>query len=99
MGEALSIRIVNVFMNRVTKQLTVGELSAGQVLGHAIVHEIGHHLLGDNSHAPQGIMVAKWSDQHLRRISKGDLLFTQQEVKRIQDEVKHRSRSAVRVAD
>jgi len=99
MGEALSFRIANVFMNRVTEQLRVGELSAGQVLGHAIVHEIGHHLLGDNSHAPHGIMVAKWSKQHLRRISKGDLLFTQQEVKRIQDEVKHRSHSAVRVAD
>ena len=99
MGEALSFRIANVFMNRVTEQLTVGELSAGQVLGHAIVHEIGHHLLGDNSHAPHGIMVAKWSKQHLQRISKGDLLFTQQEVKRIQDEVKHRSHSAVRVAD
>ena len=99
MGEALSFRIANVFMNRVTEQLKVGELSAGQVLGHAIVHEIGHHLLGDNSHAPHGIMVAKWSNQHLRRISKGDLLFTRQEVKRIQDEVKHRSHSVVRMAD
>ncbi len=99
MGEALSFRIANVSMDRVTQQLTVGELSAGQVLGHAIAHEIGHHLLGDNSHAPHGIMVARWSKQHLRRISKGDLLFTQQEVKRMRDEVKHRSHSAVRVAD
>ena len=99
MGEALSFRIANVFMNRVTEQLKVGELSAGQVLGHAIAHEIGHHLLGDNSHAPRGIMVPKWSNQHLRRISKGDLLFTQQEVTRIQDEVKHRSHSVAPVAD
>jgi hypothetical protein len=99
MGEALSFRIANVFMNKVTEQLTVGELSAGQVLGHAIAHEIGHHLLGDNSHAPRGIMVRKWSKQHFRNMSKGDLLFTQQEVTRIQAEVRHRTGSGLRVAD
>ena len=99
MGEALSLRIVNVFMNRVAEHLRVGELSAGQVLGHAVAHEIGHHLLGDNSHAPRGIMVANWSKQHLRQMSKGDLLFIQQEVKRIQAEVRQRSFPVVRVAD
>ena len=58
-------RIANVFMNRVTELAVVGELSAGQVLGHAIAHEIGHHLLGDDSHSPRGIMVAPWSNQHV----------------------------------
>jgi len=99
MGEALSFRIANVFMNRVTGHLTVRELSAGQMLGHAIAHEIGHHLLGDNSHAPQGIMVAKWKKRDLRRMAKGDLLFTGQELKRIQETVKSRSRSPVRLSD
>lgn len=96
MGEALSLRLANVFMNRVAEHLTVGELSAGQVLGHAIAHEIGHHLLGDNSHGPRGIMVANWSKQHLRHMSKGDLLFTHQEVTRIQAEVRRRAGSVVR---
>ena len=99
MGEALSRRIANVFMDRVTDVGVVGELSAGQMLGHAIVHEIGHLLLGDNSHSAFGIMVATWSKQDLWRMSKGDLLFTHQEVTRIQAEVKHRSRSVLRVAD
>jgi hypothetical protein len=99
MGEALSRRIANVFMDRVTEVAVVGELSAGQVLGHAIAHEIGHHLLGDDSHSSRGVMVARWSNQHVMRISKGDLLFTHQEVTRIQAEVRHRSRSVLRAAD
>jgi len=99
MGEALSFRIANVFMDRVIEVVVVGKLSAGQVLGHAIAHEIGHHLLGDDSHSSRGVMVARWSNQHVMRISKGDLLFTQQEVTRIQAEVRHRSRSVLRAAD
>ena len=86
MGEALSLEIANVFMNRVTEQAAVGELSASRMLGHAIAHEIGHLLLGHNSHSPGGIMVAPWSKQDLWRMSKGDLLFTHQEIARIQAE-------------
>jgi hypothetical protein len=91
-GEALSFRIANIFMNRVTEHLRIGALSAGPVLGHAIAHEIGHHLLGDNSHGLRGIMVGNWSKQHLRHMSKGDLLFTHEEAARMQAEVKHRNR-------
>jgi len=98
MGEALSLDI-NVFMNRVTEEAAVGEFSVGQMLGHAIAHEIGHCLLGNNSHSPRGIMAGRWSAQDLCSISKGNLLFTHQEVTRIQAEVRHRSRSVLRVAD
>jgi hypothetical protein len=45
-------------------------------------------------------MVARWSKQGLWRMSKGKLLFTHQEVTRIQAEVRHwLSLSGVRVAD
>jgi hypothetical protein len=98
-GEALSLDIANVFMNRVTEQATAGELSASRMLGYAIAHEIGHLLLGDNSHSLGGIMVAPWSKQDLQRMVKGGLLFTHQEVTRIQAEVRHRSRSVRRVGD
>jgi hypothetical protein len=99
MGEALSLDTANVFMNRVTEQATAGELSASRMLGHGIAHEIGHLLLADNSHSLGGIMVAPWSKQDLLRMVKGNLLFTHQEVTRIQAEVRHRSRSVRRVAD
>ena len=100
MGEALSlVEIANVFMNRVTEQAAIAEVSVSRMLGHAIAHEIGHLLLGDNSHSPGGIMGAPWSKQDLWRMSKGDLLFTHEEVTRIQAEVRHRAGSVVRVAD
>jgi hypothetical protein len=100
MGEALSlVEIANVFMNRVTEQAAIAEVSVSRMLGHAIAHEIGHLLLGDNSHSPGGIMGAPWSKQDLWHMSKGALRFTHQEVTRIQAEVRHRSRSVVRVAD
>jgi hypothetical protein len=99
MGEALSLDIANVFVNRVTEHAAVGEVSVSRMLGHAIAHEIGHLLLGDNSHSPGGIMAAPWTKQDLWQMSKGALLFTHQEVTRIQAEVKHRSRSVLRVAD
>jgi hypothetical protein len=100
MGEALSlVEIANVFMNRVIEQAAIGELSVTRMLGHAIAHEIGHLLLGDNSHSPGGIMVAPWSKQDLWHMSKGNLLFTHPQVTRIQAEVRHRSRPALRVAD
>ena len=86
MGEAVSPEIADVFVNRATEQAAVGELSVSRMLGHAIAHEIGHLLLGYNSHSPGGIMAAPWSRQDVCRISKGNLLFTQQEVARIQAE-------------
>jgi hypothetical protein len=46
------------------------------VLGHAIAHEMGHILLGSNSHFSDGIMQAQWGKAALTHASKGDLLFT-----------------------
>jgi hypothetical protein len=44
-------------------------------------------------------MAAPWTKHDLRYMSKGALLFTPQEVARIQAEVGHRSRSVLRAAD
>jgi len=100
MGEALSlVEIANVFVNRVAEKAAISELSVSRMLGHAIAHEIGHLLLGNNSHSPGGIMAAPWTKQDLWHMHRGDLLFTSQEVARIQQEVRHRSASVLRAAD
>src|SRR5262249_31066858 len=41
-------------------------VSQAQVLGHAVAHEIGHLLMGTNSHAPRGLMRAGWRTNELR---------------------------------
>jgi len=46
------------------------------LLGDVLAHEIGHLLLGSNSHSVSGIMSAHWYGGELRRISEGAMLFT-----------------------
>ena len=80
-GEALPCTLgevacfANVFFDRVTDQAELGALSQDQMLAHAISHELGHLLLGSDSHFGMGIMKAKWGPEDMRRMAKGDLLF------------------------
>jgi hypothetical protein len=62
-----------------------------EILAGAIAHEIGHLLLGANSHSPTGIMMGKWSSGVLRAASQGHLLFTPQQAELIRAEVLARS--------
>ena len=59
------------------------DLNHGTILGHVLAHEIGHLLLGSNSHAPGGLMGARWFARELHRMSQGDLLFTSAEPARV----------------
>ncbi|MGA3326447.1 MAG: hypothetical protein ABSF45_18405, partial [Terriglobia bacterium] len=43
-----------------------GNAMSGDILACVIAHEIGHLLLGPNSHSPTGIMMGKWSPEELR---------------------------------
>ncbi len=52
-----------------------------QILGHAMAHEIGHVLLGSNSHSSKGIMRPDWKRKDLQRAATGRLLFTSQQTK------------------
>jgi len=57
--------------------------SAGQVMGHVMAHELGHLLLGMNSHSTLGIMQAHWSYQQLRLMSRGFLKFDKHQAEAI----------------
>ena len=51
-------------------------LAEGELLGCVIAHEVGHLLLGSDSHSHEGIMQGRWEDAQLREAGKGDLQFT-----------------------
>jgi hypothetical protein len=51
-------------------------VSLASILGHGVAHEIGHLLLGTNSHAETGIMRARWQSEELASVSKGALFFS-----------------------
>jgi hypothetical protein len=51
-------------------------LSDAEILGHVIAHEVGHLLLGTNSHSAVGVMRARWDREELEQASRGSLRFT-----------------------
>ena len=66
----------NLFYDRALLIHETSQVSVATLLGHGIAHEIGHLLLGTNSHAPAGIMRARWQPADLASASKGSLLFS-----------------------
>jgi hypothetical protein len=58
-------------------------LSAEAILGLVIAHELGHLLLGTNSHAARGIMRANWKKQDLSLAGKGMLGFTENQAQKM----------------
>ena len=64
------------------------------VLGAAVVHEIGHLLLGENAHARRGIMSAQLTPEHFALASRGSLLFTPEQARKIRAEVMRRTENS-----
>ena len=76
-----------VFYHRV-ESLAVELRGARDVLlGYALAHEVGHLLLGTNSHSPNGIMRARWTEKELRLASAGCVSFFPQQAAKMRAEV------------
>jgi hypothetical protein len=65
----------------------------GQILGHAVAHEIGHVLLRRESHSSGGLMRSVWSRSDLQKMSAGNLGFTGEEARRLRAGVVRRGSS------
>jgi hypothetical protein len=66
----------DLFYNRAQQIHDTSQINVAIVLGHGLAHELGHLLLGTNSHAPTGIMCARWQPTDLANASQGRLLFS-----------------------
>lgn len=66
----------NVFYDRVNELNRDWKVPLAEVLGHVIAHEVGHLLLGLNSHAASGIMRGYWESGELKAVQRGRLLFS-----------------------
>ena len=60
-----------------------GALGYGTRLGHAVAHEIGHLLLGPNSHSSGGIMRSVWRKTEDESMAKRSLLFDSGQASRL----------------
>ena len=85
----------SIFYQRVEELSERRHTSKSLLLGHLIAHEIGHLLLGSNSHSRSGIMHVPWNRAQVERASLGTLLFTKQEAKRMGNQVSRRLTAAM----
>ena len=67
------------------------EFEVPAILGSVIAHEIGHLILGLNSHSDTGIMQKRWERKQLRLMMTGNLLFTPSQGKLMQAEMQRRT--------
>lgn len=75
----------------------VQELAERKRLGHALLadvmaHEIGHLLLGSNSHSASGIMCGHWNYDQLRNIAEGAMSFIPAQSKIMRNRLQARQR-------
>lgn len=80
-----------VFYHRVEYLAQSKDADQGQILGHAIAHEVGHLLLGPDRHSEKGIMRANWDRKTLQEAGRGQLLFTRQQAELVRTEVRVRA--------
>jgi hypothetical protein len=84
----------SVFHNKVKEYGERWHASRGLLLGHVIAHEMGHLLLGAQSHSGAGIMLAPWNRKTIAMAGVGTLLFTAEQAKRMRAQIAKRMRTA-----
>ena len=60
------------------------------ILGAVMAHELGHLLLGSNSHSGSGIMQPRWDQQQAQQIRRRALLFTYEQSRIMREEARNR---------
>jgi hypothetical protein len=75
--------VASIFYDDVKDRAEERQLNFGELLGAVTAHELGHLLLGTNSHSSSGLMSGFWSGSKLRIAAQGWLRFTDAEAKRI----------------
>lgn len=63
------------YVERIAQLARDANWGLGDLLGHAVAHELGHILLGTSGHTSAGIMRARWESEELRRLSHSGLVF------------------------
>lgn len=90
--------VAGVFFDRAKTLSENHRRDLGTVLGHLVAHELGHLLLGANSHARDGLMAAVWRGDHLQRAAMGGLRFDESQGMAMQRQIGLRAVESERTA-
>jgi hypothetical protein len=71
------------FVHRVRDLARDSGFTLPLVLGHIMAHELGHLLLGENSHSPAGLMSETLRQREFELAARGGLLFGPVEARRM----------------
>ncbi len=66
----------SVFLELAEEEAAVANLPRILVLSYAAAHEVGHLLLGDEAHTPQGLMKADWEADDFRAMAQNRFHFS-----------------------
>jgi Rod binding domain-containing protein len=77
----------DVYYDRAMKLHTDWSVGLSDILGNVMAHELGHLLLGSNSHSSAGIMRAHWRGEDLRSLSWGNLWFTNEQADHMREKL------------
>ena len=72
-----------VYFNVLAASSVTESVHTGDLVGFVIVHELGHLLLGRDSHSATGLMAPVWQASEVRMASQGLLFFTNDQQERI----------------
>jgi len=59
-------RIAYIFYDRIERFAVSQQTPVARGLGHVMAHEVGHLLIGVNSHSEQGLMMPNWNPRGSR---------------------------------
>ncbi len=73
----------SLFVERILDLADAHALDAGALMGMVLAHELGHLLLGRDSHSERGLMRCPWTLEDVRDAARGRLRFEPGETQRI----------------
>ena len=89
----------DVFYDNVALLSKQSSRNSGEVLGYVMAHELGHLVLGSNSHAPIGLMRRRWDSGDLKKMSMGQLRFEARQTAQVRSRAENnRPTSVLRAA-
>jgi hypothetical protein len=91
MGAAVLTKLGNsvayIFYPQVEAQARQYDYSLPMILASAIAHEVGHLLLPDGRHSPEGLMRACWTSHDFHQANQGQLRFSNEQAAQIRGRV------------